>query len=83
MKILLHENLTDFDRAMRLTIGVTMAISLLFVPLEGVWIAALASAAMYPLLSGLTAIDPLFAIAENIPALKPVEISRVNSSGVL
>lgn len=75
MKISIHENLSSFDRTMRIVIGVGLCMSILVMPYQAAWISALAFAAMYPLLSGLTAIDPFLALAENI-ALKPVEIRK-------
>jgi len=71
MKIEIHENLATTDRIMRIIAGIGICITVLVVPLETTWIAVLSFAAMYPLLSGMTAIDPLFALAENvIPEMK-------------
>lgn len=71
MKIEIHENLTTTDRVMRIIAGIGICLSVLLAPLESSWIAILSFAAMYPLLSGMTAIDPIFAVAENvIPEMK-------------
>ena len=74
MTIELRENLTDLDRTMRVIIGIGICLAILLMPFESVWIATFSIAAMYPLLSGLTAIDPLFAIVENISSDSLVEI---------
>ena len=71
MKIEIHENLTTTDRIMRIIAGIGICLTVLVAPLETIWIAILSLAAIYPLLSGMTAIDPLFAFAENvIPEIK-------------
>jgi len=66
MKIELNENLSSTDRVMRIIAGIGICLSVLLAPLESTWIAVLSFAAMYPLLSGMTAIDPVLAIAENV-----------------
>lgn len=66
MTITLNENLTTVDRTLRIIIGIGICLAMLLMPFESAWIAALSFGAMYPLLSGLTAIDPLFALVENI-----------------
>jgi len=70
----LNENLTAVDRTMRVIIGIGICLAILLMPFESAWIATFSIAAMYPLLSGLTAIDPLFAIVENISSDSLVEI---------
>ena len=64
MKI--HENLSSLDRSMRILVAITLGILSFLLPIDSMWIAAISLAAMYPLLSGITAIDPLFSLAENI-----------------
>jgi len=66
MNIELNENLSSTDRVMRIIAGVGICLSVLIAPLESTWIAVFSFAALYPLLSGMTAIDPVFAIVENV-----------------
>jgi len=79
MKIELNENLNSIDRVVRVIAGVGICLSVLLAPLESTWIAVFSFAAMYPLLSGMTAIDPVFALAENI--IPEIEYSNnINTS---
>ena len=77
MKISIHENLSNTDRTMRIVIGVCLTMSVLVMPYESAWIIAVTFAAMYPLLSGLTAIDPVLTVVENIPH-KPMPMKRTS-----
>lgn len=55
------ENLGVIERTTRIIIGLTLTLSILIMPIGSAWIAAVAFAAIYPLLTGLTAVDPIFA----------------------
>ena len=79
MKIEINENLSSTDRVMRIIAGIGICLSVLLTPLESIWIAVLSFAAMYPLLSGMTAIDPVLAIVENV--VPEIEYAnKINSS---
>jgi len=66
MKMSQYENLSTFDRIMRVLIGIGLCLTILIMPLQAAWIAALSIAALYPMLTSLTAVDPFFAIVEKI-----------------
>ena len=71
MKLSIKENLSAFDQANRIMLGVAMTMSILLLPYESAWIAAVAIAATYPLVTGLTAIDPILSLIENTK-FKPI-----------
>jgi len=66
MENALKENLGYTDRFTRISIGIALSMSILLMPYQAAWIAAAAFAAVYPLLTGLTAIDPVLKVAESI-----------------
>ena len=67
------ENLGVYDRFTRISLGAMMALSVLVVPGQPLLIAALAIAASYPLMTGLTGMDPIVAIIERIH-IKPITL---------
>ncbi|MDH5259320.1 MAG: DUF2892 domain-containing protein [Gammaproteobacteria bacterium] len=75
MKTLIRENISSVDRTIRIVIGTLMCMSILVMPYNSAWIASFAFAAMYPLLSGLTAVDPFLAVVNSI-SLKPVVMNK-------
>lgn len=66
MSNLTSENVGTMDRTARLVIGLSLSLSLLVIPSSSAWIAAAAFAAAYPLVTGLTAIDPFLTLVENV-----------------
>ena len=79
MNIQQHENLGNIDRTMRIITGIALCLSILIMPFGAAWIAAIAFASMYPLLTGLIAIDPFLTIIESIK-IKPVLVKTAPSS---
>ena len=66
MKIRLEENLSHSDRATCIGVGTVLSLSLLVLPVSSTWLAFIALTAAYPMLSGLTGIDPIKAVFDNI-----------------
>ena len=82
MTTVIEGNLTKLDRAMRIIIGISMCIAILLVPMQAAWIAALSIASLYPLMSGLTAIDPFLAVANSF-LQRPVSNKSVTPTGAI
>jgi len=66
MKPLTNENLNLKDRTTRVLIGCILAMTPLFIPENTAIFTAAVFAAIYPLLTGLTAIDPIFNLFSNV-----------------
>lgn len=66
MKILLRESLGINGRAIQIAIGLVLSISLLLLPYPSGWIALVAFISTYPLMAGLTATDPVFALFKGL-----------------
>jgi len=66
MKPLTNENLNLKDRTTRVLIGCILAMTPLYIPENTAIFTAAVFAAIYPLLTGLTAKDPLLNLVSNI-----------------
>ena len=82
MKISLQDNLSTVDRSFRIIIGFGLMLSIMLVPMQVELIAAIALTAIYPLLTGLMAIDPVVAVFENI-LHKPFTVKKSNPVGAM
>jgi len=66
MKSLINETLNLKDRTTRVTIGCILAMAPLYIPENTAMFTAAVFAAIYPLLTGLTATDPMLNLVSNI-----------------
>ena len=66
MKSTITENLNMKDRTTRIIIGIVLAMSPLYMPTSVALFTAAVFASIYPLLTGLTAIDPLLNMISNM-----------------
>lgn len=62
MNSLNMENLGAFERFTRITLGLAITLSVLYVPYGPVWIITASMVSAYPLLTGLIAFDPVLAM---------------------
>lgn len=79
MEISHYENIGSVDRAFRLTIGLTMAVAPVALTLNPGFIALIAIASSYPLITALTAYDPFVGILHSIK-WRPKPLNRITPS---
>jgi len=60
------ENINAMDRSLRVIVGTSLSLSVLFVPYEPYWMAAAVLASAYPLLTALVAKDPIMMSIDKI-----------------